>query len=86
MRNDDTAPEYLAEQVRQAIATDPRTAEQGMGVRVLGSEVLVTGSVSSEERRAAIGQVAAEVAAGLVVRNDVAVVPPADHHHTERVT
>lgn len=86
MEFDDTAPEYVAEQIRQAIATDPRTVEQGMDVRVVGSEVLVTGSVSSEERRAAIGQVAGEVAPGLVVRNDVVVVPPADHHHTERVT
>jgi osmotically-inducible protein OsmY len=68
--SDDLAPEYVAEHVRQAITTDPRTMEQGIDVRVVGDEVYVSGAVTSAERHDAVVEVA----------------EPTDRHTTERIT
>jgi osmotically-inducible protein OsmY len=84
--SEDLAPEYVAEHVRQAITTDPRTTEQGIDVRVLHDEVFLAGEVSSEARRDAVGEVAAEVADGHRIHNDVRVIPDTHHHGTERIT
>lgn len=83
---DATAPEYVGEHVRQAVATDPRTTEQGIGVRVVHGEVFLSGEVGSADRRAAIGVVAEEAAQGHAVHNGVTVAEPGDHHVTERIT
>jgi len=84
--SDHLAPEYVAEHVRQAITTDPRTIEQGIDVRVVGEEVYVSGTVTSTERRDAITAVAAEAAGGKRVHNEVEVAEPTDRHTTERIT
>jgi osmotically-inducible protein OsmY len=84
--SDDLAPEYVAEHVRQAITTDPRTVEQGIDVRVVGDEVYVSGTVTSAVRRDGVGEVAAEAAGGRRVHNEVEVVEPADRHTTERIS
>jgi len=82
---DDLAPEYVAEHVRQAITTDGRTTEQGIDVRVVGDEVYLSGAVTSEERRDAVAEVAAEAAPGRPIRNEVVVTEPTDRHTTERI-
>lgn len=84
--NDDLAPEYLAEHVRQALTTDPRTMEQGLDVRVVGDHVYVSGTVTSSERCEAVALVAAEAADGRDVRNEVRIAEPTDRHTTERIT
>lgn len=84
--SDDVAPEYVAEHVRQALTTDPRTLEQGLDVRVVGDEVYVSGTVSSAERCEAVTDVAAEAAPGRRVHNEVTVAEPTDRHTTERIT
>ena len=80
----DTA-EYLAEHVRQALTTDPRTSVQGLQVRVTDSEVFVTGDVGSEARRRAVAQVAAEMVPDRRLHNDVTVVPLDGGHTPERI-
>jgi osmotically-inducible protein OsmY len=82
----DLAPEYLAEHIRQAITTDPRTVEQGIDVRVVGDEVYLSGTVTSAERRDGVGDVAAELAEGRPVHNQVEVAEPTDRHTTERIS
>jgi osmotically-inducible protein OsmY len=83
------APEpdvYVVEHVRQALATDARTMVQGLRVTQHGDCVVVSGTVSSESRRDAVGEVAAEVAAAYRVCNETVVVGPADHHRAEEVS
>jgi hypothetical protein len=83
---DEPAPKYVGEHVRQAIATDPRTTEQGIGVRVVGDQIFLSGEVGSGDRRDAIGQVAAEVAPDHRICNEVAVTSAGDQHTTERLS
>lgn len=80
------AAAYVSEHVRQAIATDPRTTEQGIDVRVVADDLYLSGDVSTHARRDAIGEVAAEAAAGHRIHNEVTVTSPGDHHATERIT
>ena len=70
--------EYLVARIQDAIACDERAGEQGIEVRVAGGRVFLHGTVASEERRTAVGAVAADHAHGLVVCNETTVVPPAD--------
>src|SRR5438105_3877339 len=67
---------YRGERLRQALAQDLRVAELGLGVEIVDGTVIVTGTVPTEGRRAAVAEVVAELAPGLLVRNDVTVVAP----------
>lgn len=77
---------YVIEHVRQALATDPRTSVQGLKVTCHGDSVVVAGTVASEARREAVGEVAAEIATAFRVSNEIVVVDAADHHRAEEVT
>lgn len=66
-------PVYLAQRIHEALAAGP-TAELGIDVTVGPAGVLISGTVGTEEQRAQLQQIAAEVAGDLPVRNDVAVV------------
>ena len=81
MGGSDQPEDYLVERVREALATDPRVGELSLEVRVEGEEVILTGAVPTEERRSAVGAVAAGVAQGRTIRNDTVVedlAPPGD--------
>jgi hypothetical protein len=77
---------YVIEHVRQALATDVRTMVQGLRVTEHGDCIVVSGTVSSDSLRDAVGTVAAEVAAAYRVCNETVVVGPADHHRAEEVS
>lgn len=81
----DDSPEYLAERVRQAVATDVRTTEQGVQVRVTDAELFLSGQVGTPERREAVAEVAAEIVPDRRVHNDVTVVRLGDEHTPERL-
>lgn len=68
-----TDPVYVAGHVHEAIATDPRTGAQDVQAAVIAGRVVLSGTCATEERRAAIGEVAREAAAGLEVVNEVEV-------------
>lgn len=75
------APQYLVARLRRALLEDPRTAEQGVQVRIRGGTVHLSGQVASAQQCDALDAVIAEHAPGTAVRNDVRVVPagqPAD--------
>ena len=61
--------EYLVAHACEALATDPRTAELELDIAVDGREVMVTGTVATPERQAAIGDVVAKALPGREVRN-----------------
>jgi hypothetical protein len=70
---------YIAGQVERALAQDERTHELGVRAEVDGEAVVLRGEVAGIERQRLVGQVAAEAAPGLAVRNEVSiteVLPP----------
>jgi len=69
----DVPDEYLVAHAGEALATDPRTAELELDVTVDGGEVVVTGTVATPERLAAVGEVVATALPGREVRNLTAV-------------
>jgi Uncharacterised nucleotidyltransferase len=65
----DVPDEYLVAHANEALATDPRTAELELDVAVDGREVVVTGTVATPERQAAVADVVAKALPGREVRN-----------------
>lgn len=70
-----SSEQYLAANLRRALAEDPRTAEQGVRVTVRGGHVMLSGDVACEDRRRALEEVLQDVAPELHVMNDVRIVP-----------
>jgi hypothetical protein len=66
-------PEYLIGHIQKALATDPRTGELELDVRIAGGRIFLTGAVATEERLAAVEQVVREVAPGLPIANELTV-------------
>jgi ribosome recycling factor len=62
--------EYVVLHVREALAQDGRVSELGLEVSVRGGVLHITGPVSTEERRAAVAEVAGEIAPELTVANE----------------
>jgi hypothetical protein len=54
-------PDYLAQHVWDALANDPRTNEMEVRVTVVGDKVFVHGTLATQERRAAVDAVIADV-------------------------
>ena len=69
-------PAYLMGHIQDALAADDRSRELGVDVTLAGPDprVVLTGTVSTEAQRRAIGEVVAEVAPGYAVVNELAVV------------
>lgn len=65
--------QYDAEHIREALIHDERVSALDVQIRVSGPALVVTGNVPTEERRRAIGDVVAEMAPGVEIRNDVTV-------------
>ena len=69
-----TTPDaYLVEQVRTALAHDPRVAELGVSVRVNGDAVFLTGDVATPERKVVVTEVVAPLIAGRTLHNSLTV-------------
>jgi osmotically-inducible protein OsmY len=69
-------PAYLIGHIQDALAADDRSRELGVDVTLTGPDprVVLTGTVSTEAQRRAIGEVVAEVAPGYDVVNELALV------------
>ncbi|WP_459545455.1 BON domain-containing protein [Nocardia sp. X0981] len=66
-------PEYLAAEIHRALTEDPRTAEQGVQVRIRGDVVCLDGEVSTAERRHRLEEVIRDIVPDLPIHNDVRV-------------
>ena len=77
--------EYLIERLREAFALDGRVAELDVDVAVTGSTVHLAGAVPTEERRAALEEVARRECPDHQIRNDVVVMQIADTGAREEV-
>ena len=84
IRRDDL-PDHLAADLAELLIEDPRVAEQGVQVVVEGTTVVVTGTVATEERRAAIARVVRERLPDHDVENRVEVIALAEPPTTERL-
>ncbi|WP_230202789.1 nucleotidyltransferase family protein [Parafrankia discariae] len=65
--------EYLAGDLHERLAEDPRVAELGLDVAVGPEGITVRGEVATEGRRRAVDAVLADAVPGRPVRNDVVV-------------
>ncbi len=79
------APEYLIGRIQQALATDPRTGELELDVRIAGGRIFLTGSVVTEERCHAVEEVVREVVPDLAVSNELSVVNEQEPGPEERL-
>jgi hypothetical protein len=69
-------PEYVAEHLRTAFATDRRVHELGLEVSVIGGTIVVRGTVSTAAQRDAVREVDCELAPPQAeVVDDVEVLP-----------
>ena len=66
--------EYVVQHLREALAHDQRVSELGLEVVVRNGVLHVMGTVSTEERRAAIADVAAGIAPEWHIVNETSVV------------
>lgn len=64
---------YLAERVRTALAEDPRISELGVEVEIRGGTVVLTGTVTSPEQKAAATAVAQHLLPHHQIRNETMV-------------
>ena len=77
--------DYAVQRLRDALAADERLAEMGVQVRLVAGKVFLTGQVATEERRQAVGEVAAEVLPDYEVHNDTVVTEVADAPRVEHI-
>jgi osmotically-inducible protein OsmY len=79
-------PTYSGEQLKAALAADPRVGELGIDVQCSEGRLYVTGIVTTDERRQAVDQVVREIAPDAEIYNDLTVVAQDAAPHVERLT
>jgi osmotically-inducible protein OsmY len=79
------APEYVIGRIQNALATDPRTGELELDVRLAGGRIFLSGAVATEERCEAVAEVVREVAAGFEVVNELSVAAESEPGDGERL-
>jgi osmotically-inducible protein OsmY len=74
--SDDHVPmQYVVARLRDALAHDERVAALDIQVRIVGSDVFLTGMVSSDPRRAAVEDVVRGEVPDLTIHNQLDVLP-----------
>jgi len=77
---------YLAVHVRERLVADERIGEQDLQTEMVAGTVVITGEVTTEERRQAVSQVAAETLGATPHRNLVSVAHNDGPVETERLS
>jgi osmotically-inducible protein OsmY len=78
-------PQYVAERIRSALASDRRVSEIGIGVKIVGNRVQLSGAVATRERRALVEEVVHELLPDHDVQNDVVVQEMTESQRAERL-
>ena len=78
-------PQYVAERIRSALASDRRVSEIGIGVKIVGNRVQLSGAVATRERRALVEEVVRELLPEHDVQNDVVVQEMTESQRAERL-
>lgn len=71
---EETLDAYVPGHLLEALINDERVGEHDLQVDVAGHRVVISGTVGSDERRRAVGEVAKEQLPGWEIRNLVDVV------------
>ena len=82
----DEPVEYVIGRVRQALAEDPRVAEQHIDISIRGQRVVLVGEVTTPERREAVAAVVEEMLPGFDVCNETSVPTIAEPTAVEELT
>jgi len=80
----DDAPQYLAQQVKDALCSDERVAALDIHVRIVDADVYLQGQVATEDRRGCAETIAAELLPDHRIHNDIrvlTVLDAADEEH-----
>jgi len=78
--------EYLAERLREAIATEPDVHELGLSVQIIDTSVVVSGPVSTPSQREAIGRLVQRIAPEYDLVDEVDVPPMSPPEGVERLS
>jgi osmotically-inducible protein OsmY len=78
--------DYLAEDIHQRLAEDPRVAELGIQVAVTAGQVFLRGTVGTEDRRRAAAAVVAELLPGRRLHNHISVCDTPEPTDTEHLS
>lgn len=81
----ETPNAYREEELRQALAADPRVAEPELDVSIVDDRVVISGTVNTEDRRGAVTVVTREHCPDLSVDNRTVVPPLPTTDDEERV-
>jgi hypothetical protein len=74
-QQDGVPTQYVVARVRDALAHDARVAALDLQVRIIGSELFLTGMVSSDRRRDAAEAVVRREVPDLTIHNQLDVLP-----------
>ena len=78
-------PQYVAERIRAALASDPRVSELGLAVKIVGSRVQLGGAVATPDRRALAEEIVRQLLPEHEIQNDIKVQEMADTPRPERL-
>ena len=78
-------PQYVAERIRSALASDRRVSEIGIGVKIVGDRVQLSGAVATPDRRALVAEIVRELMPDHEVQNDLVVQEIAEANRSERL-
>ncbi|HZS09181.1 MAG TPA: BON domain-containing protein [Blastocatellia bacterium] len=65
--------QYLIGKLQDALATDPRVNVMDLKIIICGGRLHLTGEIPTEERRAAVEQVIAEIVPDIEISNELTV-------------
>jgi osmotically-inducible protein OsmY len=77
--------QYLVARVRDALAHDHRVAALDIQVRIVGTDLFLTGAVATAPRRDAVEAVVHDVAPELTLHNQLDVLPVEAPHGREEI-
>ena len=78
-------PQYVAERIRSALAADPRVAELGIAVKIVGDRVQLGGAVATLDRRRLVEEIVQQLMPAHQVQNDIQVQTPVEIPPPERL-
>ena len=78
-------PQYVAERIRSALAADPRVAELGIAVKIVGNRVQLGGVVATRDRRLLVEEIVRGLMPEHEVQNEIQVLQVDVHPRPERL-
>jgi hypothetical protein len=81
-----TEPQYVVEQIADALAQTSALGELDVHARVVGTEVFLQGRVATAARREQVGALVAQLVPDYRLHNDVKVIEPRESTEPEHLS